>query len=85
MVVVTQGAGSVLIGNSKGVTEHQVPALDEGSVKDYYGRGDAFTGGFLSQLAQGKDEATCAKFGIHMAQEVLKQPFCNLPSDMTCK
>jgi len=57
-----------------------VPKLDENSIIDYYGCGDAFTGGFLSQMSQGEDETTCIKFGIYMAQEVLKQSFCNLPT-----
>ena len=69
-VIVTQGGdGPVVVGTTEGITEYPVDKLT--TITDNYGRGDAFTGGFLSQMIQGKDLATCARFGIHMAKEIL--------------
>lgn len=76
VAVITQGSKAVIVATStKGVvkvTKYPVPPLDKNLIVDSNGAGDAFVGGFLSQLAQGKDMETCIAAGSFAARTILQ-------------
>lgn len=53
------------------VTEYPLAELTKDQIVDTNGAGDAFVGGFLSQLYQDKDIATCIQAGIYLSREVV--------------
>ncbi|ALC45788.1 CG11255 [Drosophila busckii] len=54
------------------VLEYPVPKMDKKSVVDTNGCGDAFVGGFLSQLVQHMPLDYCIRTGIFASQRVLR-------------
>ena len=85
IVVITQGKGSVLVADAKccDVKEFSVKPIDDQSIVDTIGAGDAFVGGFFAQLVQNKSLEICIKSGIYCAQEVIKQIGCQFPQTNT--
>lgn len=85
IAVVTNGAKPVIVAqNMPGeeevqVTEYEIAALTKEQIVDTNGAGDAFVGGFLSQLYQDKDLATCIKAGIYLSREVVQRSGCTFP------
>lgn len=63
-VVVATGS---LAGGEATVAEYPVPALTSEQIVDTNGAGDAFVGGFLAELRQGKDIAACINAGIFLS------------------
>ncbi len=49
----------------------EVPKLESKFIKDTNGAGDSFVGGFLSQIAIGKDINSALKAGMYCSREVL--------------
>jgi adenosine kinase len=47
---------------------------------DTNGAGDAFVGGFLSQLVAGKDTAECVRAGNYAANVVIQRSGCTFPA-----
>ena len=47
---------------------------------DTNGAGDAFVGGFLSQLVAGKDVPECVRAGAYAANVVIQQSGCAFPA-----
>lgn len=76
IVILTQGAGSVLLIKDNNVTEFPVPKLEEDKVVDTNGAGDAFVGGFLAQYIQDQSLETCIKCGIWAASEIIQRSGC---------
>ncbi len=73
-VVITQGADPTVVaigGSSPSVQTFAVPPMAPEAIVDSNGAGDAFVGGFLSQLVQGKALSACAAAGNYAAQVVL--------------
>nr|CAD7430158.1 unnamed protein product [Timema monikensis] len=58
------------------VNEFPVKQLLETQVVDTNGAGDAFVGGFLAQLVQGKSLETCIRCGIWTATHVVQRSGC---------
>ncbi len=88
VAIVTQGKEPVLIAIAEKdkeptVIEVQVPLIDKDQIVDTNGAGDAFVGGFLSQLAQDKDLETCVKCGNYCASEIIKRSGCTFPENCT--
>ncbi|XP_067140037.1 uncharacterized protein Adk2 [Centruroides vittatus] len=77
-VVITQGELPVILACDNKITEFPVKSLSPEELVDSNGAGDAFVGGFLAQLIQGKPIATCIKCGIYTAQEVIMQSGCTV-------
>lgn len=73
IVVFTQGSQSTLVACYGKVTEYAVEPLAKELLVDTNGAGDAFVGGFLSQLIDGKDIADCVKAGHWAATYVIQQ------------
>lgn len=75
-VVFTQGSGSTIVAMNGIVTEYPVEPLSKELLIDTNGAGDAFVGGFLSQLVQGKDVEDAVKAGHWAAKFIIQQSGC---------
>lgn len=67
VVILTQGHDPVLLFVNDTIKEFPVIELKESEIVDTNGAGDAFVGGFLAQLIQGKPYDDCIKCGISAA------------------
>lgn len=72
-VVFTQGSLSTIVACDGKVTEYAVDPLAKELLVDTNGAGDAFVGGFLSQLIEGKDMEACVKAGHWSARYIIQQ------------
>ena len=90
VAIITYGAKPVIVATCVAgseevdLIEYELPALT-GPLVDTNGAGDAFVGGFFSQLMQGADISTCIKAGIYLSAEVVQRSGCNFPEQMTWK
>ncbi|KAJ8304083.1 hypothetical protein KUTeg_017666 [Tegillarca granosa] len=78
-VVFTQGKSSTILAVSGKTTVFQVVPVDRSIIKDTNGCGDAFVGGFLSQLVQNKSIEDCMRCGSYAAKVVIRHYGCNFP------
>lgn len=81
MVVITQGKDPVILVEGSKVTLVLVEKLSREQIVDTNGAGDAFTGGFLSQMVLGKSWETCVKCGIYSATHVIQHSGCTFSGD----
>ncbi|XP_065212777.1 uncharacterized protein LOC135840267 isoform X2 [Planococcus citri] len=81
LVVITQGDLPVIVADGSRVREFEVMKLPQDKVIDTNGAGDAFVGGFLSQLILQQPYETCVKCGIWAASEIIQQSGCALRAD----
>ena len=81
-VIFTQGSQSTIVACDGKVTEYAVDPLAKELIVDTNGAGDAFVGGFLSQLVDGKDMEACIKAGHWAARSCIQQSGTQLPK--TC-
>ena len=72
-VVFTQGSQSTVVACNGQVTEYAVDPLPKEQLVDTNGAGDAFVGGFLSQLIDGKSMEECVKAGHWAARYIIQQ------------
>jgi len=79
VVVITHGMEPTIIVTEGGATEYPVMALPQDEIVDTNGAGDAFVGGFLSQLVAGKELAQCIAAGQWCAREIIKRSGCTHP------
>ena len=77
MVVITQGHDPVILVKDGTVKTYPVEPLPEGKIVDTNGAGDAFVGGFLAQLIQGKSIDACVRCAIWCAAHVIQQSGCH--------
>jgi adenosine kinase len=68
--VVTRSEKGCLVASPQGV--EAVPAFPVERVVDTTGAGDLFAAGFLTGLARGADDRTCARLGALAAAEVIQ-------------
>jgi adenosine kinase len=78
-VVFTQGADATVVACEGEATKHAVIPLAKEDLVDTNGAGDAFVGGFLSQLVHGKDVAECCRAGNYCANLVIQRSGCTYP------
>lgn len=71
-VIFTQGSKSTIVACNGVVTEYAVDPLAADKLVDTNGAGDAFVGGFLSQLMQGADMEACVKAGHWAARYIIQ-------------
>jgi len=71
-VVFTQGDKSTIVARDGKVTEYAVEALSKDLLVDTNGAGDAFVGGFLSQLVQDKDIEAAVTAGHYAARHIIQ-------------
>ncbi|WAQ98958.1 ADK2-like protein [Mya arenaria] len=79
IVVFTQGRDPTIVAQGGHVTEYPVVPVPHDQIKDTNGCGDAFVGGFLSQLALGKPVVDCLKCGFYASRVVIQYFGCNYP------
>jgi len=72
-VVFTQGSQCTIVACNGEVTEYAVDPLAKELLVDTNGAGDAFVGGFLSQLIEGKSVEECVKAGHWAARYIIQQ------------
>ncbi|PHH72459.1 hypothetical protein CDD80_4522 [Ophiocordyceps camponoti-rufipedis] len=75
VAIVTQGTEPTLIAvqGEKGVKEIPVHAIDPAEINDTNGAGDAFAGGFLAGIMQGKPLEKCVDMGQWLARLSIKE------------
>lgn len=71
-VVFTQGSKSTIVAYDGKVTEYAVEELAKDKLVDTNGAGDAFVGGYLSQLVQDKAVEDCVKAGHWAAKFIIQ-------------
>ncbi|KAF5197018.1 Adenosine kinase protein [Thalictrum thalictroides] len=79
ITVITQGADPVVIAEDGKVKLFPVILLPKEKLVDTNGAGDAFVGGFLSQMVQEKPIADCVKAGCYAANVVIQRSGCTYP------
>ena len=79
IVVFTQGADATIVASDGKVTTFAVEKLESSKIIDTNGAGDAFVGGFLSQLVQGKPIEGCVAAGHYAAREIIQRSGCTYP------
>ena len=82
MVVITQGAGDILVFENGNVREFPVSRIPSEEIVDTNGAGDAFVGGFLSELVRGRGVDVCVEKGVKAAHLIMRQPGCTLPAKL---
>lgn len=82
-VVFTQGASATIVCHQGKVTTYPVDALPANLLVDTNGAGDAFVGGFLSQLVQGKDLSECVRAGHFASRVIIQRSGCTFPKECT--
>ncbi len=65
------------------MTIYPVDALPKENLVDTNtnGAGDAFVGGFLSQLARGRDIAECVRAGHYASRVIIQRSGCTFPRE----
>jgi adenosine kinase len=71
-VIFTQGSKCTIVAHKGTVTEYDVEELPKDKLVDTNGAGDAFVGGFLSQLIQDKPIEDCVKAGHWAAKFIIQ-------------
>jgi len=78
-VVITQGCDPTIVARDGAVSEYGVIPLAKEDLVDTNGAGDAFVGGFISQLMVGADVATCCAAGNYAANKIIQESGCKCP------
>jgi len=80
-VVITQGADATCVCGPDGeIKEYPVLRLPARKLVDTNGAGDAYVGGFLSGLVQGKDMHYCCQAGAYAASVIVQRSGCTFPA-----
>ncbi|AES60718.1 putative adenosine kinase [Medicago truncatula] len=79
ITVITQGADPVCVAQDGKVTLYPVILLPKEKLVDTNGAGDAFVGGFLSQLVQEKPIEECVRAGCYAANVIIQRSGCTYP------
>jgi adenosine kinase len=79
VVVFTQGCDPTIVACGGVVTEFPVEILNKELLVDTNGAGDAFVGGFLSQLVRDKPLAECVRAGHFAARTIIQRSGCSFP------
>lgn len=80
VVIITQGSDPVIMAHNGTISEHPVPTIPPDNIVDTNGAGDAFVGGFLSQLVQGKSLDRCIAGGNYTASTIIQRSGCTFPA-----
>lgn len=85
VVVFTQGSSATIVASEGVVKEYPVEPLSKELLVDTNGAGDAFVGGFLSELVQGKSTEECVNAGHWSAKYIIQQPGTTIDKPCTYK
>jgi adenosine kinase len=81
VVVFTQGSEGTIVASLGKVTVYAVDALPRELLVDTNGAGDAFVGGFLSQLVLEKSLEDCVRAGHFAARTIIQRSGCTFPKE----
>lgn len=79
MVILTHGAKPTIVVQEGVATEYPVIHIEPEDIIDTNGAGDAFVGGYLSQLVQGESVETCIRSANYAANLIIQRSGCTLP------
>ncbi|XP_039138667.1 adenosine kinase 2-like [Dioscorea cayenensis subsp. rotundata] len=79
ITVITQGSDPVVVAEDGKVKLFPVILLPKEKLVDTNGAGDAFVGGFLSQLVQEKSIEECVRAGCYAANVIIQRSGCTYP------
>ena len=79
VVVITQGADPTLVVEDGVLHRYAVSPLAKLPIVDLNGAGDAFVGGFLSQLLLGKGVADTVHAGHWAGRVIIQRSGCSVP------
>ncbi|KAK7930786.1 hypothetical protein WMY93_007181 [Mugilogobius chulae] len=79
MVVFTQGKDETIVALSEKIETYPVIKVDPKDLVDTNGAGDAFVGGFLSELVQEKPLDQCVKAAHYAANVIIQRAGCTFP------
>uniref|UniRef100_A0A8C0D8S5 Adenosine kinase n=1 Tax=Balaenoptera musculus TaxID=9771 RepID=A0A8C0D8S5_BALMU len=79
IVVFTQGRDDTILATESEVTAFAVLDQDQKEIVDTNGAGDAFVGGFLSQLVSDKPLTECIRAGHYAASVIIRRTGCTFP------
>ena len=79
VVVFTQGKDPTVVATNGAVKSYPVTLVPADKLVDTNGAGDAFVGGFLSQLAAGKDLDECVRAGNYAGGVIIQSSGTQLP------
>lgn len=80
-VIFTHGLEPTVVTTTKGSTTIDVHPLEKSKIVDTNGAGDAFAGGFVAGLAQGKPLETCIDMGQWLAALSIQEIGPSYPKD----
>ncbi|KAG7462525.1 hypothetical protein MATL_G00185740 [Megalops atlanticus] len=79
IVVFTQGKDGTVLTKGDKVTTFPVLEIDPSDIVDTNGAGDAFVGGFLSELVQERPLEQCIRAGHYAANVIIRRAGCTFP------
>uniref|UniRef100_A0A8C3P4I8 Adenosine kinase n=1 Tax=Chrysemys picta bellii TaxID=8478 RepID=A0A8C3P4I8_CHRPI len=79
IVVFTQGKEDTIMATENEVTAFPVLDSDQSEIIDTNGAGDAFVGGFLSQLVYDRPLTECIRAGHYAANVIIRRSGCTFP------
>ncbi|CAJ1067542.1 adenosine kinase isoform X2 [Xyrichtys novacula] len=79
IVVLTQGKDETVMAQSDKVLTFPVLKVEPKDIVDTNGAGDAFVGGFLSELVQDKPLDQCVKAAHYSANVIIRRAGCTFP------
>ncbi|XP_032695604.1 adenosine kinase isoform X3 [Lontra canadensis] len=79
IVIFTQGREDTIMATESEVTAFAVLVQDQKEIVDTNGAGDAFVGGFLSQLVSDKPLTECIRAGHYAASVIIRRTGCTFP------
>uniref|UniRef100_A0A803TZQ8 Adenosine kinase n=1 Tax=Anolis carolinensis TaxID=28377 RepID=A0A803TZQ8_ANOCA len=79
VVVFTQGKDDTIMATENEVKSFPVLISDQSEIVDTNGAGDAFVGGFLSQLVYDRPLTECIRAGHYAASVIIKRSGCTFP------
>ncbi|GMN22357.1 hypothetical protein TIFTF001_048987 [Ficus carica] len=79
ITVITQGLDPIVVADDDKMKKFPVIKLPKEKLVDTYGVGDAFVGGFLSQLVQEKPIEDCVRAACYAANVLIQRSGCSFP------
>nr|XP_031538172.1 adenosine kinase isoform X1 [Vicugna pacos] len=79
IVIFTQGRDDTVLATESEVTAFAVLDQDQKEIVDTNGAGDAFVGGFLSQLVSDRPLTECIRAGHYAASVIIRRTGCTFP------
>ncbi|XP_028916229.1 adenosine kinase isoform X2 [Ornithorhynchus anatinus] len=79
IVIFTQGKNDTVVATANEVNTFPVLDQDQSEIVDTNGAGDAFVGGFLSQLVYDRPLIQCIRAGHYAASVIIKRSGCTFP------